>query len=105
MTTVTGEAATADAARVIRRLCRHWAHKFPVKFDDSSGEIQINEVRVAMRATAEALHVTLENPTGDVPARLPGVVADHLARMAGADAGLQVHWQAPDTTPAVANQG
>jgi hypothetical protein len=99
MTRVTGEAATADAARVIRRLCRHWAHKFPVKFDDSSGEIQINEVCVAMRATAETLHVTLENPAGDVPARLPGVVADHLARMAGAESSLQVHWQAPEAPP------
>ena len=100
MTRVTGEAATADAARVIRRLCRHWAHKFPVKFDDSSGEIQINEVRVAMQASPAALYVTLENPAGDVPERLPGVVADHLARMAGAESALQVHWQAPEVTPA-----
>lgn len=104
MTTVTGEAATTDAARVIRRLCRHWSHKFPVKFDDNSGEIQINDVRVAMRATAETLLVTLENPTGEVPERLPGVVADHLARMAGAEAGLQVHWQARQATPS-AGQG
>jgi len=105
MTRVTGEAATADAARVIRRLCRHWAHKFPVKFDDNSGEIQINDVRVAMQASAETLHVTLENPTGEVPARLPGVVADHLARMAGAESGLQVHWQAPEATSPIDPQG
>lgn len=99
MTTVTGEAATPDAARVIRRLCRHWAHKFPVKFDDTSGEIQINDVRVAMRASADTLHVALENPNGEVPERLPGVVADHLVRMVGTEPALQVRWNTPQAAP------
>lgn len=101
MTKVTGEAATPDAARVIRRLCRHWAHKFPVKFDDTSGEIQINDVRVAMQASAETLHVALENPAGDVPERLPGVVADHLVRMAATEPPLQVRWNAIEALPAI----
>lgn len=95
MATIQGEALTADAARVMRRLCRHWSHKFTVRFDDTSGEIQINEVRLAMRVAPDRLLVTLENPDGEVPARLPGVVADHLVRMAGSDPPLQVQWQEP----------
>lgn len=95
MTQVQGEAMTPDAARVMRRLCRHWSHKFTVRFDDTSGEIQINDVRVAMRVAPDRLHVTLENPVGDVPERLPGVVADHLVRMAGTEPPLEVRWQAP----------
>jgi len=95
MAKVKGEALTADGARVMRRLCRHWSHKFTVRFDDTSGEIQINEVQLAMRVEAERLDLTLENPAGEVPARLPGVVTDHLVRMAGSEPPLQVRWQEP----------
>lgn len=87
-----GEALTPDAARVMRRLCRHWSHKFPVRFDDTSGEIQINDVQLAMRVAPDRLHVTLDNPAGDIPQRLPGVVAEHLVRMAGTEPPLQVDW-------------
>ena len=76
----------------MRRLCRHWSHKFPVRFDDTSGEIQINDVRLAMRVAADRLLVSLENPAGEIPERLPGVVADHLIRMAGTDPPLPVIW-------------
>ena len=92
MTTLQGEAPTADGARVMRRLCRHWSHKFPVRFDDTSGEIQINEVKLAMRVAADHLQITLENPAGEIPSRLPGVVAEHLIRMAGTEPPLQVNW-------------
>ena len=90
-----GEALTPDAARVMRRLCRHWSHQFPGRFDDTSGEIQINDVQLAMRVAADRLHVTLDNPAGDIPPRLPGVVAEHLVRMAGTEPPLQVDWLKP----------
>jgi hypothetical protein len=94
MATLNGEALTPEAARVMRRLCRHWSHKFTVRFDDHTGEIQINDVKVAMRVAPDRLHVTLENPAGPIPERLPGVVADHLVRMAGTEPPLQVTWGA-----------
>lgn len=95
MALINGEALTDDAARVMRRLCRHWSHKFEVRFDDTSGEIQINDVKVAMRVAPDRLHVALENPAGDIPERLPGVVAEHLVRMAGTEPPLQVNWGTP----------
>ena len=95
MANITGEALTPDAARVMRRLCRHWSHKFAVRFDDTSGHIQINDVKVAMRVAEDRLHVSLENPAGEIPERLPGVVADHLIRMAGTEPPLQVDRKHP----------
>jgi uncharacterized protein len=92
MTQLQGEAPTSDAARVMRRLCRHWSHKFPVRFDDTSGEIQINDVKLSMSVAPDRLRVTLENAAGEIPPRLPGVVADHLIRMAGTEPPLQVNW-------------
>lgn len=88
---IKGQAVTTDGARVMRRLCRHWSHKFNVRFDDSSGEIQLNDVKVSMRVQPDRLLVELENPSGEVPQRLTGVVADHLQRMAGEP--LDVSWE------------
>ena len=91
MNKVNGEAATPDPGRIIRRLCRHWSHKYPVRFDDSSGEIQLGDVRVAMQAEPGRVRVSLENPVAEVPVRLKGVVAEHMQRMAG-DETLDVRW-------------
>ncbi|MFO1503295.1 MAG: DUF2218 domain-containing protein [Steroidobacteraceae bacterium] len=101
MAMLQGEARTADAARVMRRLCRHWSHKFAVRFDDHAGEIQINDVKLTMQVAADRLNLSLENPAGAIPDRLPGVVADHLVRMAGTEPPLQVQWHASagDTQP------
>jgi uncharacterized protein len=93
MHTFTGEAATTDASRIMRRLCKHWGHKYPVECNDTRGVIQLNDVRVVLLAEPQHLSVTLENPEAPVPERLKGVVAEHLQRMAG-DAILEVRWSA-----------
>ena len=93
MSQIQGQAVTADPARVMKRLCRHWSHKFQVRFDDLTGDIHINEVRLAMRADADRLDLLLENAAGEIPSRLPQVVTDHLVRMAGADTPIEVRWQ------------
>ena len=98
MDVITGEAATTEASRILKRLCKHWSHKFAVRFDDASSEIQLGDVRVLLRAAPERLIVTLENPQAEVPRRLMGVVADHLQRMA-ADSTLEVAWSEPDAAP------
>jgi hypothetical protein len=95
MDTVKGEAATRDAARVIRRLCKHWSHKYPVQIEETSGVIQLGDVKVSLQGEPDRLQVTLENPNGEVPLRLTGVVAEHLQRMAGADQVLEVRWSLP----------
>lgn len=96
MAIVNGEAATADAGRIIRRLCRHWSHKYTVRFDDSSGEIQLTDVLVTLRAAPDRVLVSIENPQGEVPGRLPGVVAEHMQRMASEEI-LDVRWEQPAT--------
>ena len=87
-----GEAATSDAPRVIRRLCKHWSHKYTTQFDDTQGTIQLNDVLVTLRAAPDRVLVTLENPAGDIPERLKGVVAEHMQRMAALDPPLDVRW-------------
>ena len=93
--TITGAVATTDAARVMRRLCKHWSHKFPVQVEETSGSIQLNDIRVAMYCEPDHMRVLLENPDGEVPLRLTGVVAEHLQRMAGPDQVFEVKWSLP----------
>jgi uncharacterized protein len=95
MTIIKGTATTTDAARVVRRLCKHWSHKYPVQIEENSGVIQLNDVRVTLRAEPDRMHIALENPQGDVPLRLTGVVAEHLQRMAGPEHTLDIQWTAP----------
>jgi uncharacterized protein len=98
MTIIKGEAETTDAARVIRRLCKHWSHKYPVQIEETSGVIQLNDVCVSLRAEPDRMHIALENPVGEVPLRLTAVVAEHLQRMAGSTQVLDVQWSAPIPT-------
>lgn len=92
MNTFNGEAATVDAPRIIRRLCKHWSHKYETQCDDQSGTIQLNDVLVTLRAAPDRVFVTLANAQGEVPERLKGVVAEHMQRMAGAEVALDVRW-------------
>jgi hypothetical protein len=66
-----------------------------VQIEETSGVIQLNDVRVALRAEPDRMHIALENPQGEVPLRLTGVVAEHLQRMAGAEHVLDIQWSAP----------
>ena len=86
-----GSTPTQNASRVMKRLCRHWSHKFPVTFDDERGVIELNNVRCSMQAYADHLDVTLESEA-EVPERLRGVVAEHLQRMAGEET-LALVWR------------
>lgn len=92
MNTIVGEARTTDAMRVIRRLCKHWSHKYEVQVGDAGGEIFLPTARVILRAEPERLLVTLENPLEEIPQRMTGVVGEHLQRMAG-DAAFIVKWE------------
>ncbi|SFB33770.1 DUF2218 domain-containing protein [Azotobacter beijerinckii] len=83
--------ATQDPARLIRRLCKHWAHKFPVSFDERQGEIQLPPGRCLLQAGDGQLEVRLQASDAEQIQRLQQVVAEHLQRMAG-DETLDFAW-------------
>lgn len=85
--------ATQNPARLIRRLCRHWAHKFPVSLDEQQGEIHLSLGDCLLQAGAGELLVRLQSDDAEQFAYFQTVVADHLQRMAG-DEELVFKWQA-----------
>ncbi|HTN66465.1 MAG TPA: DUF2218 domain-containing protein [Burkholderiaceae bacterium] len=81
-----------NPARLILRLCKHWGHKFPVSFDERQGDVQLSIGRCLMQAQVGELEVRLESGDAEQLQKLEEVVADHLQRMAGAEA-LNIEWR------------
>ena len=98
----TAEIETVEAARLIKRLCTHWAHKFAVVFDADSGFVPFDDTTSArLRAADDRLHVAVEAADAATLERFQGVVENHLQRMARAGA-LDVRWRSGDEAAPVA---
>lgn len=83
---------TANPSRLIRRLCKHWSHKFEVNFDDQQGCIEFGETRCLLKAGEGTLNAELQTTDAAQLGRMEGVVADHLQRMA-TDETFTFVWQ------------
>jgi len=82
----------SNPSRLIKRLCNHWRHKFPVQLDEQGGDIELPLGRCSLRANEGLLDAKLESTDRAQLQQLQKVVADHLARMAG-DEPLGIAWQ------------
>ncbi len=86
-------AATDNASRYLRQLCKHWSHKFAVEFDAEHGRIPFDADTVCMLDAEDArLDMRLEGTDPEHVERLTGVVTDHLRRFAFRE-DLKVAWR------------
>jgi len=74
------EVKTASAVSYMKQLCRHWAHRFPVEFDETHGTIELSQAKCILHAGPETLGVRLEMPEDADQERMERVVAEHLQR-------------------------
>ena len=72
---------TTDPSRLIRRLCKHWSHKFEVSFDDQQGNIMLGDDRCQLTAGEGSLTAQVWAEDEARLKQLETVVADHLQRM------------------------
>ena len=93
MPVASAEIETPEAARLVKRLCTHWAHKFAVVFDADSGFVPFDDTtRARLRAGDDRLQVIVEAADDATLERFQGVVASHLQRMARAGE-LAIRWR------------
>jgi hypothetical protein len=86
-------AITSDnPGRLIRRLCKHWGHKFEVTYDEHHGEVPLPMGQCSMKAEDTVLHVTLTADETEALQKMEEVVAAHLIRMAHEET-LEITWQ------------
>lgn len=76
--------------RLMKRLCKHWGHKFPVELGEQQGSIDLPLGICRMRCT-DILWVELQSDAEQM-LTLQQVVADHLRRMASSEE-LVINWQ------------
>ncbi len=74
--------STASAARIMKRLCKHWSHKLQVSYHDEQGRVLFDPSVLTMQVSPQSLQATLSHADDDTLIRLQQVVADHLQRMA-----------------------
>lgn len=85
---------TDTPARYISRLCKHFAHKIPISFDEQQGRIEFNAGLATLKAEDQSLRLQVESASSDDLKRLQDVVASHFERFAWQEA-LTLDWQ-PD---------
>lgn len=84
--------ATDSPARYIARLCKHFAHKIPVSFDESQGSIQFDAGRSLLHAECGGLTLRVEAASQESLEKLQHVVASHFERFAWQQA-LVLKWR------------
>ena len=89
----TARIATPNGRRYMTQLCKHWAHKFEVVYDETQGLVPFSpDSRCRMAADAEGLTLTLEVADAGQMERMQGVVIDHLKRFAFREDLGEVIW-------------
>lgn len=83
---------TDKAVRYMTQLCKHWAHRFEVAFDDKAGRIALPLGSCTLTAGPAALDIVLDAADDAGLARLEDVVAEHLNRFAFREGELAFAW-------------
>ena len=74
------EVKTINGAVLMRHLCQHWGHKFPVDCGVSNGRIELPQAVCVLKAEPNRLEVRVELADAADPARMETVVEEHLRR-------------------------
>jgi hypothetical protein len=93
MPIATASVPTANAAKYIQQLCKHWSHKFEVELSDRKGVVRFPAAVVSLEAGADRLSVAIEGEETQAVERMEGVVATHLDRFAFREAPLRFDWK------------
>lgn len=88
----TAHVPTATPARYIGRLCKHFAHKIPVSFDERQGRIEFEFGLALLAAEQDGLRLSVQAADQEQLERLKQLVASHFERFAWQEA-LALDWQ------------
>jgi uncharacterized protein len=94
MTVAKARVPTANAAKYLQQLCKHWSHKLDVDLSDRRGVVRFPSAVATMEASQDSLLVTIEAEESETLERMKGVVASHLDRFAFREAPLPFEWSA-----------
>jgi uncharacterized protein len=86
---------TANAAKYMQQLCKHWSHKLEVDLSEQRGVVKFPAAVATFEPRTDALQVTIEGEESEAVERMKGVVSSHLDRFAFREAPLRFDWAGP----------
>ncbi|AZB56982.1 DUF2218 domain-containing protein [Cereibacter sphaeroides] len=86
---------TANASKYLQQLCKHFAHKVEVRFDETEGHCALPPGPALLRADADGLTVQVEaeDAKGLIQARF--VIDSHLVTFAFREGFTGLDWSRP----------
>jgi hypothetical protein len=90
----TGRFETANASKYLQQLCKHFAHKVEVSFDETHGTVALGMGPATLRASAAALTAEVTAPDGEALAHARQIIDSHLKRFAIREEFEAMVWEA-----------
>lgn len=93
MQVTTARYATRHGSKYLQQLCKHFAHKVELTYDETSASVPLPPGHVTMAADAEALTVRIE--AADIKSMIHArfVIDSHLAPFAHRENFTGLTWQ------------
>ncbi|MDD7973066.1 DUF2218 domain-containing protein [Roseinatronobacter alkalisoli] len=88
----TGRFPTAKASAYLQQLSKHFAHKIPVEFDETTSRITLPTGDCTITASAHELRVDVSADTVEQLDRAKGIVDSHLERFAFREGFKNMAW-------------
>jgi hypothetical protein len=84
--------ATNEASHYLTELALAWVHTYPVRYDAITAEVGLPGGQLVMTADADSLSLRLVGPEGAGFGAAKAMIAEHVDRAAGRDAGVRCVW-------------
>jgi len=87
------QVSTASASRYLQQICKHWSHKFPVKFTPEAGCVPFSDDRRCdFLAAPDTLTMRIQASDEATLERTQAVVVEHLKRFAFREDLGEIRW-------------
>ncbi|MDA7949491.1 MAG: DUF2218 domain-containing protein [Hyphomicrobiaceae bacterium] len=83
---------TEKASKYLMQMCKHFAHKVPVEFDERAGRVDFQPGHCVMRVENNLLVLSCEADAEGEMARMKLILDDHLKRYAWREE-VDIKWQ------------
>lgn len=87
---------TANGAKYLVQLCKHFAHKITVSYTDTHGECQFVCGTAHLDADAQGLRMVVTSGDDEGLAQTQSIIESHLARFAFRETFEALDWQRQD---------
>lgn len=82
MLTSSARFATANGSRLLQQLCKHFAHKVEVEFDETRGSVVLGSGRAELQADGDSLSARVEAEDARSLIEVRYVIDKHLVTFA-----------------------